>query len=158
MLCVTQVEATSRPLTSLIGSKFEESFVIEDVHCISAVDEAMPAIMGTYAMIQFFEVTSARWIRHDLPPGKVSVFETLTEMRHHRPVGKGATLLVRVRLIDATQTSVAFVCQAFYARVLIGECRHSRSVIPSSILFRAAHRACRDLLPVTSESSPTLPI
>ncbi len=89
------------------GMTFEDSFVVEEAHLAIQVGSGSTGVLSTPVLIRFMEKTAHIFLARSLPPG-YSTVGTLVNIRHLAPTPPGATVHIRVEVLDIDRSKVAF--------------------------------------------------
>lgn len=129
-----------RPLRVAVGDSHRRSFTVAPERCIANLVAGLPAIMGTYALVEWMEIAAYLCIAECLDPDQLSVAESI-DVQHVRAVGEGAEVFINAVVRQVLGHRVWFDIRACVDGVKVGESSHVRAVVPRRLLDRAAQRA-----------------
>ena len=110
------------------GAAREKSIEVTREVTIASLDEKLPAVYSTPAMICLMEVTAAGLIQPHLPAGFISVGVEVN-VRHLAATPLGERVTATAKVVEVAGTSVKFEVEARDERQLIGSGTHTRAVI-----------------------------
>jgi predicted thioesterase len=118
--------------TGLTGEK-----TVEVTHnlTIASLNEKLPAVYSTPAMILLMEMAAASLIHPLLPTGHISV-GTEVNIRHLAATPLGDHVTATARVLEIAGNLVKFEVEARDSRLLIGSGTHTRAVIEIARFMR----------------------
>jgi predicted thioesterase len=118
--------------TGLTGEK-----TVEVTHnlTIASLNEKLPAVYSTPAMILLMEMAAASLIHPLLPAGHISV-GTEVNIRHLAATPLGDHVTATARVLEIAGNLVKFEVEARDSRLLIGSGTHTRAVIEIARFMR----------------------
>jgi predicted thioesterase len=128
-----------RSLRVAVGDSHSRSFTVTRERCISNLVAGLPSIMGTYALVEWMEISAYLCIGECLDPDQLSVAESI-DVRHYKAVGEGSEVFIEALVRQVLGHRVGFDIQAHVDGVKVGECNHVRAVVPRRLLDRVAER------------------
>lgn len=106
---------------------------------IASINDALPAVYGTPAMICLMEMTAASVIEPHLPAGYISVGYEVN-IRHLAATPLGDRVTVAAKVIEIVNNLIKFEVEARDSRQLIGSGTHTRAIIELERFLRRLKR------------------
>ena len=109
-----------RPLRVAVGDSHRRSFTVTHERCISSLVPGLPAIMGTYAMVEWMEIVAYLCIGDGLDADQLSVAESI-DVQHFKAVCEGAEVLIDAVVRQVRGNRVWFDVRACVEGVKVGD-------------------------------------
>lgn len=121
------------------GVSEEKTIKVTEELTISSIDEKLPPVYSTPAMIALMEITAAAVLQPHLPPGHISVGVEV-KVRHlaATPLGDQVTAIAKV--LEVSNNLIKFEVEARDSRQRIGTGTHTRAIIELERFLRGLKR------------------
>ena len=116
-------------------TQYSENFLVTSGDCISAIDASLPDLLGTYVIVKWMEIVSAKNINQQLDDRHISVGKKIA-IEHQKMVQNGENVEVVSTLQRRENRHVSFVVVARNHGEIIAEAQHERMIIPTKLLNR----------------------
>lgn len=110
------------------GQTSQESFTVEGKHTAYHIGSGGSRVLSTPAMISFMEGVAHRLLSEKLPEGQLSV-GIHVDVKHLAATPVGATVNVKVELLELEDRRARFQVAAWDEHEKIGEGEHERAVV-----------------------------
>jgi predicted thioesterase len=127
-----------------VGATGQQSVVVTRDITIASLDDRLPSVFATPAMINFMEITAAQAIEPYLPDGWLSV-GVVVNVRHLAATPEGATVRVTATVTEVGDKRVTFAVEAHDEVEKIGEGTHVRALVERSRFLRAVQQKARSV-------------
>ncbi len=118
-----------------VGETIEIERDIPPEWTIATIDPALPAVLGTPAMIVLMELAAAQGMGRFLPEGFISVGVEVN-VRHLAATPVGERVRARATVVEVAGRLVKFEIEAHDSQLLIGTGTHVRSVVEVARFLR----------------------
>lgn len=125
-----------------VGATAEQELVVTHDLTIASLDDRLPNVLATPAMINLMELTAAKAIEPYLPDGWLSV-GVVVNVRHLAATPEGATVRVMARVTDVDGKRISFAVEAHDQVEKIGEGTHVRALVERSRFLSAVQHKAR---------------
>ena len=117
-----------------MNSAHEECFTVAAEDCISHIDSTLPSLLGTYTIVKWMEITSAKNINTTIDTEKqITVGQEVAI--EHSGVGKiGDKVQVTSRLVKQEKRKYYFEIEAMISGERIAKASHKRVLMPLRVL------------------------
>jgi predicted thioesterase len=117
-------------------NRYEEKFIVETDDCISAINSTLPDILGTYTIVKWMEIVSAKLINKQLDTQRyISVGKELN-IEHLAMAKLGEELVVISEITKQDKKEVHFSIRAMLGEKEIARASHLRGILPLKIVER----------------------
>jgi len=117
-------------------NRYEENFIVEKNDCISAINSTLPDILGTYTIVKWMEIVSAKLINKQLDTQRyISVGKELN-IEHLAMAKFGEELVVISEITKQDKKEVHFNIRAMLGAKEIARASHARGIVPLKIVER----------------------
>lgn len=114
---------------------YSEVFRVTDADCISAIDGSLPSVLGTYVIVKWMEIASAKNVLSQLDEGHITVGRTISIM-HDQMVRNGEDVEVISTIEARDGRRVTFAIEARSGGKVVATASHERVIIPAKLLSR----------------------
>lgn len=118
-----------------VGETIELERDIPAEWSIATIDPALPAVLGTPAMIVLMEMAAAQGMLRFLPEGHISLGVEVS-VRHLAATPVGERVRARATVVEVAGRLVKFEIEAHDSQQLIGTGTHVRSVVEVARFLR----------------------
>jgi len=117
-------------------NRYTEKFIVEKNDCISAINSTLPDILGTYTIVKWMEIVSAKLINKQLDTQRyISVGKELNI--EHLAIAKfGEELVVISEITKQDKKEVYFSIRVMLGEKEIARASHLRGILPLKIVER----------------------
>ena len=114
--------------------EYKESFKVTKDDCISAISSSLPDILGTYSIVKFMKIVSAKNINRFLDTSKYITVGERVDIEHINMVKLGDTIEICSTIIKEQKRDIFFEIKATLNGKTIATATHKRVKIPLKIL------------------------
>ncbi|WP_076791299.1 thioesterase family protein [Chlorobium sp. KB01] len=119
----------------MVNDEYSEVFHVGDGDCISAIDSSLPSVLGTYVIVKWMEVASAKNIRQHLGEGQITVGRAIS-IEHNLMVRRGEDVEIISTIQKRERREVVFAIEARSNGKTVATASHERVIIPTRLLYR----------------------
>ena len=115
---------------------YSECFVVTLADCISQIDETLPSLLGTYTLVKWMEIISAKNINRSIDTERyITVGQEVAII--HTGIGKlGDEVMIVSHLVQQKKRESYFEIEAIIAGEQIAKATHKRVSMPLRVLQR----------------------
>jgi len=113
---------------------YEERFIVSAEDCISQIDSTLPSLLGTYTLVKWMEIVSARNINRQIDTQKYITVGQEVSITH---IGSGKLedeVVIVSKLIDQEKRESYFEVEATIAGKQIAKATHKRVLMPLRVV------------------------
>jgi len=114
---------------------YSEIFTVDYNDCISAIDSSLPKILGTYIIVKWMEIVSAKNINRKIDEKYITVGKEVS-IEHIGMAKIGDNVKITSEIISKTKRNVEFEIKAMLNDEVIARETHKRTIIPIKLLDR----------------------
>lgn len=114
---------------------YSEVFRVTDADCISAIDGSLPSVLGTYVIVKWMEIASARSVLSQLDESQITVGRTISIV-HDQMVRSGGDVEVLSTIEARDGRNVTFAIEARSGDKTVATASHERVIISAKLLNR----------------------
>jgi len=114
----------------------EATFRVEAQDCISDIDTTLPNVLGTYTLVKWMEIVSARLINRHLDTERHLSVGKQIDIHHTGMVKLGETVTIVSRLETQERKEATFHISATVGDREIATANHVRGIIPLRVIAR----------------------
>ena len=119
----------------MMNNPYSEIFCVTKNDCISAIDGSLPDLLGTYTIVKWMEIVSAKNINQQIDNQHISVGEKIS-IEHSGMVKNGDKVEIISIIKTFQRRNVSFIIEANNQGKIIAKARHDRIVIPIKLISR----------------------
>ena len=123
----------------MTDKQYAETFNVTNKDCISEIDSTLPNLLGTYILVKWMEIVSAKNINRQLDQQYISVGQKIS-IEHTDMVKLGEKVQIISTIQDKGKRNVLFKIDAISDGKLIASASHHRMIIPTKIISRLFNR------------------
>ena len=123
----------------MTNKQYSETFNVTDKDCISEIDSTLPNLLGTYILVKWMEIVSAKNINRQLDKQYISVGQKIS-IEHTDMVKLGEKVQIISTIQDEGKRNILFKIDAISNGKLIASASHHRMIIPTKIISRLFNR------------------
>ncbi|MBT3322046.1 MAG: hypothetical protein HN392_07140 [Anaerolineae bacterium] len=117
------------------GDKLKEVFQVKPKDCISEIDKRLPDLLGTYIIVKWMEIISAKLAHNSLDDKYITVGQNIN-ITHTGMVAKGESVTIKSVFIQQAKRKLNFKITLRLRDEIIAEAEHTRIIIPKRIIQR----------------------
>ena len=115
---------------------YSEEFIVKEQDCISEINSELPSVLGTYTLVKWMEIVSAKLINTQIDTSYyISVGKTVN-LEHNGMVKLGEKISIISHIVEQNKKEVQFEIQASYKDNEIANAKHLRVIIPTKLVER----------------------
>lgn len=118
-----------------MADEYREAFRVEKNDCISNVDNSLPNLLGTYTLVKWMELVSAKNIKKILPKGYLTVGEKVN-IDHIGMVKLGEVVEVVSTVVLNNGKKVLFNIKAEVNQKTIARATHQQAFVSRKFIKR----------------------
>jgi predicted thioesterase len=113
----------------------EDFFTITNTDCISEIDSYLPSLLGTYTLVKWMEIVSAKLANKNIDDGFLTVGQEVCI--EHKGMGKiGQKVKIVSKMIETSKRTMKFDIFATINDKLIASAKHTRIIISKKVIDR----------------------
>ena len=113
----------------------EEFFVIKGDDCISNIDTVLPTLLGTYTLVKWMEIVSAKLANQNISDKFLTVGQEVCIK--HEGMGKiQQEVKIISEVIETSKRKIEFQILAIINNKQIASAKHTRAIISKRIIER----------------------
>ncbi len=113
---------------------YEESFIVSAEDCISQIDSTLPSLLGTYTLVKWMEIVSARNINRDIDTDKYITVGQEVSITHTGSGKPEDEVVIVSRLTHQEKRESYFEIEATIADKQIAKATHKRVLMPLRVV------------------------
>jgi len=114
---------------------YKDFFTIKDTDCISEIDSSLPSLLGTYTLVKWMEIISAKLANKNISDNLLTVGQDVCI--EHKGMGKiGQKVKITSKMIETSKRSMKFNILATIDDKLIANAKHTRIIISKKVIDR----------------------
>ena len=117
------------------GDSLKEVFKVKPEDCTSAVDKRLPDLLGTYIVVLWMEIVSAKLAQNSLDDKYITVGQNIN-LNHLGMATIDEKVSVKSTFISQNKRTLAFKVEVHLGNELIAEAEHKRVVIQQRLIQR----------------------
>ena len=122
-----------------MNKQYSENFIVAPKDCISEIDATLPNLLGTYILVKWMEIVSAKNINKQLDKQHISVGQKIS-IEHIGMVKLGESVQVISTINEVGKRKVLFEIEAISDGKIIATALHHRTIVPRKIIIRLFDR------------------
>ena len=115
---------------------YKERFIVSRADCISAIDSNLPSVLGTYTIVKWMEIVSAKCINQTLDLNKYITVGEQVSIEHTAMVKLGEKVEIVTSISKEEKRAVFFEIQALCSGKVVATATHKRTKVPLKLLER----------------------
>lgn len=119
----------------MADSEYSEVFRVTDGDCISAIDSSLPSVLGTYVIVKWMEIVSAKLVQAELDEAHISVGRAIS-IEHDLMVPNGEDVEIVSSMHSREKRTVRCAVAAKSNGKTVATASHERVIIPVRLLGR----------------------
>ncbi len=112
-----------------------EIFTVDRNDCISDISVDLPDLLGTYILVKWMEIVSAKLAIDTIDENYITVGKSI-DIQHMGMAKKGDKVSIRSKLIKKEKKKLTFSIVAKLNNTQIAEAKHTRIIISKKIVER----------------------
>ncbi len=113
----------------------EEIFIIKNSDCISSIDSSLPPLLGTYTLVKWMEIVSAKLANKNINDGFLTVGQEVCI--EHKGMGKiEQEIKITSKMVESSKKTIRFHIFATISDKQIASATHTRIIISEKIITR----------------------
>ncbi len=112
-----------------------EIFTVNDNDCISYISADLPNLLGTYILVKWMEIVSAKLALNAIDDNFITVGQSI-DIKHTGMATKGDRISIRSKIIEEEKKKLVFFITAKLNGTQIAEAEHTRIIISKKIIAR----------------------
>ncbi len=117
------------------GASLQEQKKVNPADCISAIDARLPALLGTYTIVKWMEITAAKLAQASLDKNHITVGQNIN-ITHTGMVAEGEKVTIEAIFLKQQKRNLLFKTTAFTKKEIIAQAEHTRIIVPKRIIER----------------------
>jgi len=116
-------------------SSLTQTFKVEKEDCISDLADYLPAMLGTYVLVKWMEIVSAKNINTQIDKEKYITFGQRVDIEHLQMVKLGEEVEVILTITEKAKREISFEIEAFNTEgELVARATHKRILMPLKVV------------------------
>ena len=117
-------------------NSYNEKFIAKQADCISTIDSSLPSVLGTYTIVKWMEIASAKCINQYLDLNKYITVGEQISIEHTSMVKLSEKVKIVANIIKEENRAIFFEIKALCNSNVIATATHKRTKIPLKLLKR----------------------
>jgi len=113
---------------------YKEIFIVQKEDCISSIDSSLPSLLGTYTLVKWMEIVSAKNINHYLDTSKYITVGEQVCIEHTGMVKESEKVEIIATITKEEKREVHFEIEVICNGKIVAKATHKRIKIPLKIL------------------------
>jgi len=115
-------------------NKLTQTFRVEKEDCISDLADYLPAMLGTYILVKWMEIVSAKNINTQIDKVKYITLGQRVDIEHLQMAKLGEEIEIVSTIIEQDKRNILFEIEAFNREgAIIAKATHSRILMPLKV-------------------------
>jgi len=114
---------------------YNQTFKVKREDCISTLDSSLPDLLGTYTLVKWMEIVSAKNINQHLDEKHISVGEKVS-IEHSGMVKNNASVQIMSVIQAQNNRNVSFIVEAKSDNKVVAKAEHHRVIVPKKLIDR----------------------
>ena len=116
-------------------NKLTQTFRVEKEDCISDLADYLPAMLGTYVLVKWMEIVSAKNINTQIDKEKYITLGQRVDIEHLQMVKLGEEVEVSSTITEKVKREISFEIEAFNTEgELVARATHKRVLMPLKVV------------------------
>jgi len=125
-------------------AKLDQSHLVNFGDTIARIDPRLPAVLGTFTLVEWMETIAAKLVQQYLPEGYLTVGAKV-EIEHLAATPQGAEVTITAKVEQVDGGTVSFTIEAHDALEKVAVARHVRTVMPVQFVERRVTKKAEKL-------------
>ena len=113
---------------------YKEIFTVQKEDCISRIDSSLPSLLGTYTIVKWMEIVSAKNVNQYIDTNKYITVGEQVCIEHTGMVKESKEVEIIANIVKEEKRAVLFEIEALCDNKIIATATHKRIKIPLKIL------------------------
>jgi len=113
---------------------YKEKFTVQKEDCISSINSSLPTLLGTYTIVKWMEIVSAKNINQHLDTSKYITVGEQVCIEHIGMVRENTTVEITSNIIKEEKREILFEIKALSNGKTMAKATHKRIKIPLKLL------------------------
>ncbi len=127
------------------GDILKEVFKVKPKDCTSAVDKRLPDLLGTYTIVLWMEIVSAKLAQNSLDDKYITVGQNIN-LNHIGMAIIDEDVIVSSTFLHQNKRTLAFKLEVHLGNELIAEAEHKRVIIQQRLIQRQIEKKNKEIL------------
>jgi predicted thioesterase len=117
-------------------NRYEEKFIVEMDDCISTINSTLPAVLGTYTLVKWMEIVSAKLINRHIDCQSYLSVGKIVNIEHSGMVRVNDEVEIISKLEEQSKKEARFLITATANGKEIAKATHIRVILPLKLIDR----------------------
>jgi len=113
---------------------YKETFTVQKEDCISSIDSSLPSLLGTYTLVKWMEIISAKDINQHIDTSKYITVGEQVCIEHTGMVKESEKVEITATIIKEEKREIHFEIEAQCNGKIVAKATHKRIKIPLKVL------------------------
>jgi len=113
---------------------YKETFTVQKEDCISSIDSSLPSLLGTYTLVKWMEIISAKNINQFLDTSKYITVGKQVCIEHTGMVKESEKVEIIATIAVEGKREIHFEIEALCNGKIVAKATHKRIRIPLKVL------------------------
>jgi len=127
------------------GDSLKEAFKVKPEDCTSAIDKRLPDLLGTYTVVLWMEIVSAKLAQNSLDDKYITVGQNIN-LNHIGMATIDEDIIVESTLVEQNKRTLKFTVEMRLGDELIAKAEHKRVIIPQRLIQRQIKKKNKEIL------------
>ena len=116
--------------------EYKEKFRVKAEDCISQIDSSLPLLLGTYTIVKWMEIVSAKYINSQIDTQKFITVGKRVDIEHTGMADVDNEIVITTTIEEQGKREVSFNIEATLEEKVIATAFHTRTIIPKKLIDR----------------------
>ncbi len=126
------------------GDSLKEVFKVKPENCTSAIDKRLPDLLGTYTVVLWMEIISAKLAQTSLDDKYITVGQNIN-LNHIGMATIDENVIVSATFLHQNKRTLAFKVEVHLGNELIAEAEHKRVIIQQRLIQRQLEKKNKEI-------------
>ena len=115
---------------------YSEAFTVKEQDCISEINSELPSVLGTYILVKWMEIVSARLINKQIDTQKLITMGKRVDIEHSSMAKEGDEVVIEATIVEQSKREILFNVVAMLGDKEIAKATHIRTLISKKVVSK----------------------
>ena len=115
---------------------YSEAFTVKEQDCISEINSELPSVLGTYILVKWMEIVSARLINKQIDTQKLIIMGKRVDIEHSSMAKEGDEVVIEATIVEQSKREILFNVVAMLGDKEIAKATHVRTLISKKVVSK----------------------
>ena len=117
-------------------NSYSEAFIVNEQDCISDISSELPSVLGTYILVKWMEIVSARLINKQIDTQKLITMGKRVDIEHSGMAREGDEVVIEATIVEQSKREILFNVIAMLGDKVIAKATHTRTLISKKVVAK----------------------